>query len=109
MAADAVSAFADSALYDGVLNRMNVTWVPDKKLETNILNAMEEAQDYLRSVAGNSELTFEAGEKRGLFIACAWYFVENKRAEFAAEYSGELITLRLSEGFGCGKETESAV
>lgn len=96
------SSFAGTALYDAVLNRMNITWTPDEKLEANIFNAMEEAQSYLRSVAGNSELTFETGERRSLFIACAWYFVENKRAEFTAEYSGELIGLRMTEGFGCG-------
>lgn len=103
MAADAVT---NPALYDAVLNRMNITWVPDVKTEANVLNAMEEAQSYLRSIAGSPELTFEAGELRSLFIACTWYFVENKRAEFAQEYSGELIALRLGEGFGCGKETD---
>lgn len=98
-----------TALFGAVLNRMNITWEPDEKLKANIGNAMEEAQEYLRSVAGNMELTFDAGEKRSLFIACTWYFVENKRAEFAQEYSGELVMLRLMEGFGCGKETTDTV
>lgn len=97
------------ALYQAVLNRMNITWEPDEKTASNIKNAIEEAQDYLRSLAGNSELSFEKGEKRQLLITCAWYFVENKRADFTQEYSGELIDLRLREGFGCGKESESEV
>lgn len=96
-------------LYEAVLNRMNITWVPDEKTAQNIKNAIEEAQDYLRNHAGSPELSFEEGELRQLLIACAWYFVENKRAEFSSEYMGELIDLRLREGFGCGKNTESSV
>ena len=93
-------------LLHAVLNRMNITWEPDDHTVQNIRNAIAEARDYLRSHAGNPELTFETGEKRQLLIACAWYFVENKRAEFATEYMGELIALRLQEGFGCGAETD---
>lgn len=103
------STFEGTALYDAVLNRMNITWEPDAKLREKILDAMEEAQILLRSHAGNYELNFEEGEHRGLFIVCAWYIAENKRAEFAADYSAELITLRLTEGFGCGKEAESTI
>lgn len=108
MAADAISE-QDAALYLAVLNRMNVTWDPDEKMEANIRSAIEEATDYLRKIAGNPELTFYDGELRGLLIACAWYHVENKRADFEQEYSGELIALRLEEGFGCGKETSDTV
>lgn len=100
--ADMVSA----NLFEAVLNRMNITWDPDEKTERNIKNAIEEAQGYLRRTAGNPELSFEEGERRNLIITCAWYFVENKRAEFASEYSGELISLRLEEAFGCGKEDD---
>lgn len=95
------------ALFDAVLNRMNITWELDEKAAQNIKNAIEEAQDYLRKTAGNPELSFDSGERRNLIIACAWYFVENKRAEFAREYSGELISLRLEEAFGCGKEADT--
>ena len=95
------------ALFDAVLNRMNITWDPDEKTEQNIKNAIEEAQDYLRDYADNPELSFEKGELRNLIITCAWYFVENKRAEFTSEYSSELITLRLEEAFGCGKEDKT--
>lgn len=107
--ADAASVFAGTALYDAVLNRMNITWDPDTKTLEKVLDAMEEAQMLLRSYAGNYELTFEEGEHRGLFIVCTWYLAENKRADFEADYSGELINLRMTEGFGCGKEAESAV
>lgn len=102
----------DQALYEAVLNRMNINWItwePDVKLAENIHNAIEEATGYLRSIAGNPDLTFYSGEKRGLLIDCVQYFVAGKRAEFAQEYSSELIALRLEEGFGCGKEAESEV
>lgn len=97
-------AQVSETLYEAVLNRMNITWEPDEKLQRNIHNAIEEARSYLCHMAGNYELSFEAGEKRTLLIACAWYIVENKRAEFAREYSADLIALRLEEGFGCGKD-----
>lgn len=104
MATDTAMELLNSSLFSAVLNRMNITWDPDEKLAQNIANAIEEAQDYLRHHAGSPGLSFEQGHLRGLLIACAWYFVENKRAEFAQEYSGELLALRLEEGFGCGKE-----
>lgn len=93
----------DYKLQAAVLNRMNITWEPDPKTVQNIQNAIEEAQDYLRSVAGSPGLSFE-GENRTLLITCAWYIVESKLADFVTEYSGELNILRLTEGFGCGKE-----
>lgn len=92
------------ALYEAVLNRMNITWEPDEKLQENIRNAIEEAHSYLRHMAGNYALSFETGEKRTLLIACAWYIVENKRADFQREYAADLLALRLEEGFGCGKD-----
>ena len=90
-------------LYEAVLNRMNITWEPDEKLKQNIRNAIDEAHSYLCHMAGNYTLSFEYGEKRTLLIACAWYIVENKRADFEREYSADLIALRLEEGFGCGQ------
>lgn len=106
MAEEVVSGQIGTPLYDAILNRMNITWEPDVKLAQNIQNAIEEAQSYLRSIAGNPELSFDSGEKRGLLIDCTQYFIEKKRAEFVREYSGELVALRLEEGFGCGKETD---
>lgn len=91
-------------IYHDVLNRMNITWDPDKKLQQNILNAIDEAHSYLCHMAGNYALSFETGEKRTLLIACTWYIVENKRADFQREYAADLLALRLEEGFGCGKD-----
>lgn len=93
-------------LYSAVLNRMNITWDVDAQTAENIRNAIEEAMDYLRSHAGNPALTFESGELRQLLTTCAWYFVENKRADFYMEYQSDLIALRMMEGFGCGKESD---
>lgn len=92
----------DYKLQQAVQNRMNITWEPDPKTAENIKNAIEEAQDYLRNVAGSPGLSFE-GEARTLLITCAWYIVESKLADFIAEYSGELNILRFTEGFCCGK------
>ena len=93
----------DYVLYRNVLNRMNITWEPDEAMRCNVENAIEEAQDYLRNVAGNPGLSFAAGELRGLMATCAWYIIENKKADFIQEYAGELLGLRLREGFSCGK------
>lgn len=108
MASDVIT-HQDDALYQAVLNRRNITWQPDEKTEQNTRNAIEEATDFLRKTAGKPDLTFYEGELRGLLITCAWYFVENKRADFEQEYSGDLIVLRLGEGFGCGKEADDEV
>lgn len=87
-----------------VLNRMNITYTPDAQTRQNVVNAIEEAISFLQGTAGSKDVSFESGEKRTLLIACAWYFVENKRADFESEYQSDLIALRLSEGFGCGKD-----
>lgn len=93
----------DEALYNDVLNRMNITWTPDAKTAQNVRSAIKEAQDYLQKKAGKPGLPFE-GENRALLIACAWYIVANKLADFTADYADELLALRLTEGFGCGQE-----
>lgn len=99
-------AQVSDSLFSAVLNRMNITWAPDEKLTQNIRNAIEEAHSYLCHMAGNYELSFDSGERRTLLIACTWYTVENKRAEFQREYAADLLALRLEEGFGCGKDAE---
>lgn len=101
--------FAGTALYDAVLNRMNITWEPDAKAEDKILDAMDAAQTLLRSYAGDYTLDFGCSEWSDLFIVCSWYLAENKRADFLADYGSELIQLRMMEGFGCGKEAEDSV
>lgn len=92
-------------LYRQALNRMNITWEPDEKTAQNVEDAIEEAIAYLRDRAGSSTLELDTEEYRGLVIACTWYFVNNRRAEFAEDYAAELTALRLVEGFGCGKES----
>lgn len=91
-------------IFQAALARMNITWDLDPDTEQNISNALEEAQDYLRTYAGNRELSFAEGSYRGLLVDCAWYFLNHQRAEFARVYSDELINLRLMEGFGCGSD-----
>ena len=95
-------------VYTRALNRMGYTWQLDAQQEANVKAAIEEAEALLRARAGSPELDLTAPEYIGLFINCAWYIVNNRRAEFEEDYRAELVNLRLSEGFGCGKE-ESTV
>ena len=95
-------------VYIRAINRMGYTWELDPKTKANITAAIEEAEDLLRARAGNPTLDLSAPEYLGLLINCAWYLVNNRRTEFEEDYRGEIVNLRLSEGFGCGKE-ESAV
>lgn len=95
-------------IYRLVLNRMNYTWEPDEKQAANIKAAIEEAEAILRARSGKEDLDLTGPEYRGLLISCAWYLVNNRRAEFEEDYRNELVNLRLVEGFGCGTE-ESAV
>ena len=95
-------------VYTRALNRMGYTWQLDAQQEANVKAAIEEAEALLRARAGSPELDLTAPEYIGLFINCAWYIVNNRRAEFDEDYRAELVNLRLSEGFGCGKE-ESTV
>ena len=103
-AADTVPKESENTdLFNAVLNRLNITWEPDEKAAQNIKLAMDEAADFLRNRAGSSTLSFAEGENRALFIVCTFYIISNKKAEFEQEYSGELLGLRLQEGFNCGK------
>ncbi|MGM9660767.1 MAG: hypothetical protein ACI3WQ_09220 [Faecousia sp.] len=81
--------------------------VQDADYMRNVNNAVEEACAHLQKVAGNPDLDFTDPDDRNLVIDCAWYFLENRRAEFDREYSGDLINLRMREGFGCGKTENS--
>lgn len=76
----------------------------DPEYLRNVRLACEEAVAHLRKIAGNPGLDFSDSDDRNLLIDCAWYFLENLRSEFDREYIGDLINLRLREGFGCGKE-----
>lgn len=95
-------------IYQLTLNRMNYTWQLDEAQAVNVMAAIEEAEALLRARAGKADLDLTVPEYRGLLIDCAWYLVNNRRAEFEEDYRAEIISLRLAEGFGCGKE-ESAI
>lgn len=94
-------------LCDLVLERRGTPEEDDPGFLRNVRDAVEEAVAHLRSFAGNPKLTFEDAEDRNLVITCAWYFLENQRAEFDRVYSGDLIALRMKEAFGCGKDQNS--
>lgn len=91
------------ALIFAVMGRRGVQET-DTEYQSNVRLACEEAMAHLRKIAGNPGLDFSDPDDRNLLIDCAWYFLENLRAEFDREYGGDLIILRMREGFGCGKE-----
>lgn len=95
-------------VYVRACNRMGYTWELDAKTKDNVTAAIEEAEALLRARAGSPALDLTGPEYIGLFINCAWYLVNNRRAEFEEDYRAEIVNLRLAEGFGCGKE-ESTV
>lgn len=95
-------------LCDAVMDRRG-TPGQDADYMRNVRSAVEEACAHLQKVAGNPDLDFSDPDDRNLAIDCAWYFLENRRAEFDREYSSDLISLRLREGFGCGKTEDSDV
>lgn len=93
-------------IYNRALNRMGYTWELDEDQATNVRNAIEEAEALLRGRAGNPNLDLTSPEYRSLLIECAWYLVNNRRADFLVDYLGEINTMRLAEGFGCGTEEQ---
>ena len=103
-----MAALTSYQVYSRALNRMGYTWELDPKTEANVKAAIEEAEALLRARAGSPELDLTSPEYIGLFVTCAWYLVNHRRTEFEEDYNGELVNLRLVEGFGCGKE-ESTV
>jgi len=103
-----MAALTPEQVYARALNRMGYTWKLDEKTEANVKAAIEEAEALLRARSGNSTLDLTVPEYIGLFINCAWYLVNNRRTEFEEDYCAEIVNLRLSEGFGCGKK-ESTV
>lgn len=99
-----MAALTTGEVYDRALNRMGYTWDLDPKQEDDVKAAIEEAEALLRARAGSPALDLTGPEYIGLFINCAWYLVNNRRAEFEEDYRAEIVNLRLAEGFGCGKE-----
>lgn len=103
MAAPGVS----DQLYQAALDRMNYNFELDASTERSIRNALLAAQSYLRKESANPELRFDDPDISELLMTCAWYIINHKKADFGREYSDELTSLRLMEGFGCGKESTS--
>lgn len=91
-------------IYKRALNRMNYTWDLDEAQEENVKAAIEEAEALLRAKAGKPDLDLTGPEYRGLLVECAWYLVNNRRADFLEDYLGDINAMRLAEGFGCGEE-----
>lgn len=81
----------------GLLARRGDNWNFGEDYERNIQNAVAGAIALLRSVAGVPDLEFEDGDDLDLCITCAWYLMENRRAEFLREYQSELVMLRIRE------------
>lgn len=93
-------------IYKRALNRMNYTWDLDEAQAQNVWDAIEEAEALLRAKTGNPTLDLTGPEYRGLLIECAWYLVNNRRADFLEDYLGDINIMRLAEGFGCGSEEQ---
>lgn len=77
-----------------VLRRRGLTWEPGATLDTQAKEAAAAALDLLRSHSGDSTLSPETGALFDLAVVAAWYLMEQRRAEFLAEYKQELIWLR---------------
>ena len=91
------------------LTRHNINWEPDAEYLRNVDHAMAEAAAHIRSIAANPELSLIGDSIRGLVIECAWYCMEHRKPEFDSDYRSDLLFLRLTEGFGCGKNRENLV
>ena len=88
------------------MNRQDMNWAADDETtKAKLRGILERGMAYLRKSAGASSLAFVGDVKSLLFDYCR-YDLNNCREEFAAAFVAELTTLRLEEGFGCGK-TES--
>lgn len=97
----------EARIKSGLLARLGISWEPTGTYLINIENACSGAIALLRSVAGNKALSFEDDDDADLAITCAWYLAENKRAEFMAEYTGELNWLRTREALDYGNASET--
>lgn len=88
----------DEALIDRIaastLRRRGLTWEPGATLDTQAKEAAAAALDLLRSFAGDENLSPASGALFDLAVVAAWYLMEQRRAEFLAEYKQELIWLR---------------
>ena len=83
-------------------NRLDITWACDEATDNKLLLILEGCMDGLRKRAGNPNLVFE-GEVRSLLFDFCRYDYNNRREEFDGAFRGDLVRLRLLEGFDCGK------
>lgn len=94
---------------EGLLGRLGVTWNPDEKYLKKASDACCGAIGILRSVAGEPSLSFERGEDLDLAVTCAWYLIENRRAEFFSDYANDLNWLRAREAFHLGTFEDTGI
>lgn len=79
------------------LRRRGVTWEPGDALDAQAQEAASAAIGLIRSFAGNDSLPLTEGEDRDLAVVACWYLMDNRRAEFLAEYRSDLLWLRQRE------------
>lgn len=80
-----------------VLRRRGVTWSPGDALAAQADEAARAAVGLLRQHAGNDSLPLTGGAEYDLAVVAAWYLMDNRRAEFLADYKQELLLLRMQE------------
>ncbi|MEG2617762.1 MAG: hypothetical protein RR998_08365 [Oscillospiraceae bacterium] len=102
-----VTELAEQQIIDELLkewmNRQDMNWAAgDEATKTKLSGILERGMAYLRKSAGVPSLAFAGDIKSLLFDYCR-YDLNNCREEFAAAFVAELTTLRLEEGFCCGK------
>lgn len=90
----------------GLLSKQAKSWADeDEQTYREARSAAMSAIAYVRKRAGVQTLDIGGqADVLELTTTCAWYIAENRLAEFLADYGPELLSLRLMEGFGCGKE-----
>lgn len=84
-----------AAVSASVLRRRGIVWAPGTPLATQAREAAAAAIGLLRSFAGGESLSLDSGEGFDLAAVAAWYLMEQRRAEFLAEYRQELLMLRM--------------
>ena len=84
-----------AAVAASVLRRRGIVWGPGTPLDTQAREAAAAAIGLLRSFAGDGSLSLEDGKGFDLAAVAAWYLMEQRRAEFLAEYRQELLMLQM--------------
>lgn len=86
-----------SQISASVLRRRGVTWSPGDALAAQAAEAAAAAIGLLRAYAGNDSLPLTGGAEYDLAVVATWYLMDNRRAEFLADYKQELLLLRMQE------------